>query len=57
LLALHREPLELRIVLQRAPLLINRLIAMLIQPLTKMVALLRRLIRAAWLRSRTEIRL
>lgn len=44
LLTLRRQMLELRIILQRTPLLIERLIAMLVQPLTEMMALRRRLV-------------
>jgi hypothetical protein len=51
LLPLHREPFELRIVLQSAPLLIRWLSSLLIQPLAKMMALCRRLVIAALLRS------
>jgi hypothetical protein len=47
LLPLQRQTLELRIALQRASLLINGLVSVLIQPLAKMMALGWRLISAA----------
>jgi hypothetical protein len=56
LLALRRKPPEIGITLERAPLLIERLIAMLIQPLPGVMSLRRRLIRTIVTRSGTEFR-
>jgi hypothetical protein len=51
LLSLWRQVAELRIILQCATLLIERLLAMLVQPLAKMMSLLRRTISILSLRT------
>lgn len=53
---LLRQMFELRIVLQCAPLLIDRLIAMLVKPLPKMMAIGRRAVGVLRRRRRTELR-
>ena len=59
LLSVGRQLLESRITLQCAPLLIHRLVAMLIEPLSKMMSLAWRPISIvlAWCRCGPELRL
>jgi hypothetical protein len=59
LLSIRRQLLEVRIALQCPPLLIHRLVAVLIQPLSKMMSLARWPISIvlAWCRCRPELRL